>query len=76
MFALTTDVEQVLSRLSVSQRMLCQQLKYETVSQVAQSMSMPRSTLRTALDRLRAPFKAGAMEKYLVDEPSGSAAFE
>lgn len=76
LYELTTDLEQVLSGLSVSQRMLCERLKYETVSQVAQAMSMPRSTLRTALDRLRAPFKAGSMEKYLVDEPSGIAASE
>lgn len=73
---LTADLEQMLAGLSVSQRMLCERLKYENVSQVAQAMSLPRSTLRAAINRLRAHFKAGAMEKYLVDEPSGSAATE
>lgn len=73
---LTDDLERVLSSLSVSQRMLCERLKYETVSAVAQSMSLPRSTLRAALDRLRARFRAGAMEKYLADGPSGSARTE
>jgi RNA polymerase sigma factor (sigma-70 family) len=73
---LTDDLDQVLARLSVSQRMLCERLKFETVSQVAESMSLPRSTLRAAINRLRMRFKAAAMEKYLANGPSGSAQTE
>jgi RNA polymerase sigma factor (sigma-70 family) len=73
---LTDDLDQVLAGLSVSQRMLCERLKFETVSQVAESMSLPRSTLRAAINRLRMRFKAAAMEKYLTNGPSGSAGTE
>ena len=62
---LRVDVSLVLSGLPNDLRELAELLKTHTITQAAESLGIPRSTLYGARDRLRCIFENAGLKKYL-----------
>jgi len=63
--ALRIDVDLAVDSLSPDLRKVCDELRRETVSSVARSRGVPRSTLDSSLKRVRETFRRADLDQYL-----------
>lgn len=63
--ALRIDVDIALDELSPDLKSACDELRRETVSSVARSRGVPRSTLDSSLKRVREAFRKANLDEYL-----------
>jgi len=63
--ALRIDVDVAVSKLPPDLRKACDELRRETVSGVARSRGVPRSTLDSSLKRVRETFRRADLDRYL-----------
>jgi RNA polymerase sigma factor (sigma-70 family) len=61
---LCMDVADVMAQLPDDLRELCERLRHDSVSQVARDMGVPRTTVSTAVGRLRDFFENAGMHWY------------
>ena len=59
------DVSDVMAQLPDDLRDLCQRLQHDSVSQIARDMGVPRTTVSTAVGKLRAFFEEAGMRRHL-----------
>lgn len=59
------DLEEARGTLTPEQQSLCDELRHDTVSRVAQLMGTPRRTLRDAVSRIRNSVRDRGLEEYL-----------
>jgi RNA polymerase sigma-70 factor (ECF subfamily) len=59
------DVADVMTQLPDDLRELCARLQHSSVSQIARDMGVPRTTVSTAVARLRAYFEEAGMRRHL-----------
>jgi len=59
------DIADVMAQLPDDLRELCVRLQHASVSQIARDMGVPRTTVSTAVGRLRAFFEEAGMRRHL-----------
>lgn len=62
---LRVDLSIAFSKLTPTQRAICDQLLREALSPAAKEMGVPRSTLRYAVAKIRQIFRDAGLEEYL-----------
>jgi len=62
---LVHDVAAVLAKLPPKLRDLCERLKHHSITEVAQQLGIPRTTLHDAIGRLRQHFEDAGLRDYL-----------
>jgi RNA polymerase sigma-70 factor (ECF subfamily) len=65
LFDLETDVASVIGDLPDEMQDLCERLKHDSVTKVAEDLGLARSTLRYRIEQMRARFDQADMRDYL-----------
>ena len=59
------DVEAVIAKLTPDERVVCKRLKYDSITQIAHDLDIPRSTIYDMLARWRQTFEDHNLHGYL-----------